>query len=470
MRNSLAWLAAVIVIAGGVAYWWHFRAEPVPEVPPVASAPPVPEVAAPVATAPAIAHPVPAPAADAPPLPPLADSDRAAAEMLASLFGHEAFARFFVGDDVIRRFVATVDNLPRATAAQRLFPVRPVPGRFATSGTDDAFTLDGDNGLRYRAYVLAMEQVEAKKLAAAYIRHYPLFQAAYQELGYPNAYFNDRLVQAIDDLLATPDVASARLVQPKVLYEFADPALEERSAGQKMLLRMGPANAARVKDAGQPCLREASIAKLFASEMAERVVSAAIQTLGGYGYLEDFPLERIARGRSSFLKASLADHEHALACLTEGSFTIRTLEQARALASFIALLGAQPESLALGLSELLVNGVEHGNLGIDFAEKRRLREADCWEEEVARRLTLEENRHKTVRLRVRGDDSRWVFEIHDDGPGFDWRGFLDFDPERAFAPNGRGIALSRQMSFASLTYLPPGNQVVVTVAKPGAHS
>ena len=170
------------------------------------------------------------------------------------------------------------------------------------------------------------------------------------------------------------------------------------------------------------------------------------------------------------LKASLADHEHALACLTEGSFSIRTLEEARALASYIALLGAQPETLAMGLSELLVNGVEHGNLGIDFAEKSRLREADCWEEEVARRLALDENRGKSVRLRVRGDDSRWTFEIHDDGPGFDWRRFLDFDPERAFAPNGRGIALSRQLSFASLTYLPPGNQVVVTVAKPERHA
>lgn len=170
------------------------------------------------------------------------------------------------------------------------------------------------------------------------------------------------------------------------------------------------------------------------------------------------------------LKASLADHEHALACLTEGSFSIRTLEEARALASFIALLGAQPETLAMGLSELLVNGVEHGNLGIDFAEKSRLREADCWEEEVARRLALDENRGKSVRLRVRGDDSRWTFEIHDDGPGFDWRRFLDFDPERAFAPNGRGIALSRQLSFASLTYLPPGNQVVATVAKPERHA
>jgi len=170
------------------------------------------------------------------------------------------------------------------------------------------------------------------------------------------------------------------------------------------------------------------------------------------------------------LKASLADHEHALACLTEGSFSIRTLEEARALASFIALLGAQPETLAMGLSELLVNGVEHGNLGIDFAEKSRLREADRWEEEVVRRLALDENRGKSVRLRVRGDDSRWTFEIHDDGPGFDWRRFLDFDPERAFAPNGRGIALSRQLSFASLTYLPPGNQVVVTVAKPERHA
>lgn len=170
------------------------------------------------------------------------------------------------------------------------------------------------------------------------------------------------------------------------------------------------------------------------------------------------------------LKASLADHEHALACLTEGSFSIRTLEEARALASFIALLGAQPETLAMGLSELLVNGVEHGNLGIDFAEKSRLREADRWEEEVARRLALDENRGKSVRLRVRGDDSRWTFEIHDDGPGFDWRRFLDFDPERALAPNGRGIALSRQLSFASLTYLPPGNQVVVTVAKPERHA
>ncbi|WP_374480045.1 response regulator [Zoogloea sp.] len=165
------------------------------------------------------------------------------------------------------------------------------------------------------------------------------------------------------------------------------------------------------------------------------------------------------------LTASLAEQAQAFRCIKEGEFRIRTLEEARVLASFIALLGPQPDTLAMGLSELLVNGVEHGNLGIEFAEKSRLRETDCWEEEITRRLALPENRDKVVRLRVRCDESRWVFEIRDDGEGFDWRQFLDFDPERAFAPNGRGIALSRQLAFASLTYLPPGNQVVVTVPK-----
>ncbi len=255
MRNPLAWLAAVIVIAGGVAAWWHFRPEPVPETPPVAAAPPAP-APAPAAPEPRIEHPVPPPPEAATPLPPLADSDRAASEMLASLFGHEAFVRFFVGDDVVRRFVATVDNLPRKSAAQRLFPVRPVPGVFHVAGGDEAFAIGADNSLRYRPYVLAMEQVEAKKLAAAYIRYYPLFQAAYQELGYPDGYFNDRLVQAIDDLLAAPAVDAPALVQPKVLYQFADTGLETRSAGQKIMMRMGPANEARVKDKLRAIRRE----------------------------------------------------------------------------------------------------------------------------------------------------------------------------------------------------------------------
>jgi hypothetical protein len=93
-----------------------------------------------------------------------------------------------------------------------------------------------------------MEQVDTHKLVQTYVHFYPLFQKAYQDLGYPNGYFNDRLVEVIDHLLATPDVpAPVALAQPKVLYEFADPALERLSAGQKMMIRMGPVNESRAK-------------------------------------------------------------------------------------------------------------------------------------------------------------------------------------------------------------------------------
>jgi hypothetical protein len=252
MKNPLAWLAIAIVVAGGAClYYWRFAKGPEPV--PVATAPPAaPSVPEP----PRIQHPVPEPPAGAAPLPPLAESDAVAKETIAALFGAGAFAQFFNTDAMVRRFVVTVDNLPRKTTAARLMPVKPVPGAFAVAGGNGTFAIAEPNPLRYRPYVVAMEGVEAKRLVAAYVRLYPLFQSAYQELGYPNGYFNDRLVQAIDDLLATPDVPTPALAQPKVLYEFADASLEERSAGQKIMLRMGPANAARVKDKLRAIRRE----------------------------------------------------------------------------------------------------------------------------------------------------------------------------------------------------------------------
>ena len=148
----------------------------------------------------------------------------------------------------MRNFVVTIDNLPRKGGASRMSPVRPVTGAFAVAAGNSGVAIAPDNALRYRPYLVAMEGVEAKRLVSTYVRMYPLFQKAYEELGYPNAYFNDRLVEAIDDMLAAPDVSAPALVQPKVLYQFADPALEDRSAGQKIMIRMGPDNAARVKE------------------------------------------------------------------------------------------------------------------------------------------------------------------------------------------------------------------------------
>lgn len=249
MKNPLIAIALVVIGVGVAFYGWYAGTQappPAPSAPQVATAP---AEAPPVAAAPpAIEHPLPPPAAAAPPLPPLADSDATAQAAAVELFGRDAFARYLVPDALVRNFVVTVDNLPRKHVASRMSPVRPVPGPFATATADGVMRAAPDNALRYRPYLVVMEGVEARRLVATYVRLYPLFQKAYEELGYPNGYFNDRLVQAIDDMLAAPDATGADLIQPKVLYEYSDASLEARSAGQKILMRMGPANAARVKD------------------------------------------------------------------------------------------------------------------------------------------------------------------------------------------------------------------------------
>jgi Protein of unknown function (DUF3014) len=172
-------------------------------------------------------------------LPRLENSDSMMRDSLAGLVGRQAFADHFVAADIVRRIVATVDNLPRETAPRRVMPLNPVPGGFIP---------DTANYARYAPYVRVFDAIEPHALVQAYVRAYPLFQSAYEELGYPGKYFNDRLMEAIDDLLDAPEPAMPpEFMRPRVLYEFADPDLETRSAGQKMLLRMGRDNAARVK-------------------------------------------------------------------------------------------------------------------------------------------------------------------------------------------------------------------------------
>ena len=168
--------------------------------------------------------------------------------LLASLFGRSVFEQYFSPQNIIVRIVATVDNLARERAAQRLMPVRPASGAPVVAGQAKPARSVPSNSARYHPYVAMLESVDTGKLVAAYVRFYPLFQQAYRELGYPQGYFNDRLIEVIDHLLAAPEVdGPVELVQRKVLYEFADPELEARSAGQKILIRVGPENAAKAK-------------------------------------------------------------------------------------------------------------------------------------------------------------------------------------------------------------------------------
>lgn len=256
-RESLQWIVPVVLGLGVVAALWFYWASTRAPAPPVEeeaqpTQPPVPEApAGPV-------HPLPDPAAqpaDQPelePLPPLDQSDAYFEMALTDLFGGEIDERL-VDTRLIERIVATVDNLPRGELADRIKPLGTVPGRFAAQGEDEnaadgRYTLDPENYERYEPLVRMIVETEATDMAELYRRFYPLLQKAYVDLGYPDAYFNDRAVEVIDHLLATPEVAGPiRLVRPHVLYEFAEPELESLSSGQKALLRMGPENAAAVK-------------------------------------------------------------------------------------------------------------------------------------------------------------------------------------------------------------------------------
>jgi hypothetical protein len=169
-------------------------------------------------------------------------------DTVAGLVGRKAFEELVYPTQLIRRIVATVDNLPRETASRRVMPVEPVPGAFNVLRTADDIAISAANSARYAPYVRVFEALNSRALVQRYVESYPLFQRAYAELGFPDSNFNERLLEAIDDLLAAPELAGpAKLVQPKVFYHFADPDLDGRSAGQKIMMRMGSENAAKVK-------------------------------------------------------------------------------------------------------------------------------------------------------------------------------------------------------------------------------
>lgn len=185
-------------------------------------------------------------APDAPPLPLLAESDSDFEITISDLIGATAVERYITRTGVIPRIVATIDGLPRQKLAERVRPIGGVGSPPVIDETDDLdeFVLNAANYRRYDDLVQLFVAIDPVQLAAAYRRYYPLFQEAYVDLGYPDGYFNDRLIEVVDHLLVTPTVEGpVELVRPHVMYEYADPDLEALSSGQKLLIRMGPANA-----------------------------------------------------------------------------------------------------------------------------------------------------------------------------------------------------------------------------------
>lgn len=184
-----------------------------------------------------------------PALPAAAERDAALTNLGQAALGATLFAEFFEATGIVRRIVVSVDALPAPKLALKDRLLRAVPGQFAVEGGDAAPRRSPRNDARYGPLVDAFAQLDTAALLAHYRQWYPLFQQAYAEIADPRALFNNRLIAVIDQLLAVKIPASPpRLVRPGVYYRYADAALEAQGVGAKMLLRLGPANAARVQN------------------------------------------------------------------------------------------------------------------------------------------------------------------------------------------------------------------------------
>ena len=195
-------------------------------------------------------------------LPALADSDEVVLESLSGIAGETSVMRFFVSDHVVSRFVASVDALTSRQVPSQIMAVQELEGEFIATANEQPdmvirnsqgdpipqYILNPANYQRYDAQVEMFEALDTQELVTLHQEFAPLSQQAYVELGYPDGDFETRLIEVIDSLLSTPDIREPpRLIKPEAFYLFTDPDLEALPAGQKVLMRMGPANAQRVK-------------------------------------------------------------------------------------------------------------------------------------------------------------------------------------------------------------------------------
>jgi hypothetical protein len=235
-------VAASVLLAG--LGWYALRRDPRPPEPPPRSAEAPPAVA--TATEPVTLI---APAALPPlELPPLDASDEAVRRLVAALSSRPELARWLVGEHLVRRFVAAVDNVAEGAHPRAHLPVRAPSSPFAVEQERGGVVLAESSQRRYDPWIELFESVDPEGSARLYHQLKPLVDRAYQDLGYPGRQFDDVLVAAIGHLLATPSPPARAALERKVsTYRWADPRLEGLSPAQRQLMRTGPGNVERVQ-------------------------------------------------------------------------------------------------------------------------------------------------------------------------------------------------------------------------------
>ena len=191
------------------------------------------------------------------------------------------------------------------------------------------------------------------------------------------------------------------------------------------------------------------LTKPFTSDILHSVVKTAVKD----------------RGYNKALLASLNVTKSSVKLLKNAHFEFRSLDDVRAVSSLIACACDEPDKIAMGLSELMINAIEHGNLHIGYEEKSTLRKTDKWESEIANRLELPEYKQKFASVDILNNSDGVTYTISDQGTGFDWDEFMEFDTARVMDNHGRGIAMANKLYFSKLEYQGNGNTVVVMVEK-----
>ncbi len=170
------------------------------------------------------------------------------------------------------------------------------------------------------------------------------------------------------------------------------------------------------------------------------------------------------------LRREVRQASRTLNCLSSARFSFRTPDEAHDVATLLAQAAPDPARVVLGLSELMLNAVEHGNLAITYDEKSALGGGEPLAAEIARRLADPTNANKRASIEFHRSANELRFVVRDCGTGFDWQNYLEMSPDRAFDTHGRGIAMSRLISFDRLRYIGCGNEVeAVVVLAPSGH-
>ena len=254
MKKSAPFLLLALLFVAAAWYSFIKGPEEVHELPPPDIAPAMPVIESQPEPGPVVqeedirGYIEPEPVIVPDPLMPLNESDPQFSQSLTELVGADPLAEYLIKSQAISRLVATIDSLTSRQIPRQINPVKPAEDQFIVDTEGESVLMSAQNFARYDGYIALLQNADSEALMAIYQRYSPLFQQAWEENGGEGS-FNQRLTEVIDDLLDTPDVSGpVYLTKPEAVYLFEDPVLESMTAGQKILVRMGPVNASIVKE------------------------------------------------------------------------------------------------------------------------------------------------------------------------------------------------------------------------------